>query len=213
MGFSTLLDIIGSTIIGGMLILILFRLNDSAVENTYTYGEELVVQQNLVEVVTLLEYDFRKIGYCADYQQLPIISDAIISADSTDITFWTDLPESENGVGDGTLDQLRYFVSDTSVLNSTPNPRDIMLYRVVNGATPKGSNLGVTEFKLRYFNSLGVEIDTPVLDTGEIASMEISITIESTMLTENWMTNPEYQKYVSSYWRQVRLSARNLRNR
>ena len=72
MGFSTIIDIIGSTLIGGMLLMILFRMNDAAVENTYVYGGELLVQQNLVEVVTLLEYDFRKIGYCADWQQMRI---------------------------------------------------------------------------------------------------------------------------------------------
>ena len=213
MGFSTLLDIIGSTFIGGMLILILFRLNDNAVENTYEYSQELVVQQNLVEVVTLVEYDFRKIGYCADYQQLPIVSDAIIAADSTDISFWTDLPESENGVGDGVLDRLRYYVGSPSAMSGTANPRDRMLYRVVNNETPKGANLGVTEFKLTYFDARGIQISCPVDVPGDIASMEISITVESTELTENWLTNPEYQKYVSSYWRQVRLAARNLRNR
>ena len=63
MGFSTLIDILGSTIIGGMLLMILLRLNDASVQNTYVYGGDLMVQQNLVEVVRLLEHDFRKIGF------------------------------------------------------------------------------------------------------------------------------------------------------
>jgi hypothetical protein len=60
MGFSTLIDILGSTLVGGMLLLILLRLNDASIENTYVYGGDLMVQQNLVSVVELLEYDFRK---------------------------------------------------------------------------------------------------------------------------------------------------------
>ena len=56
MGFSTLIDILGSTVVGGLLFLILLTLNDNAVENTFVYGGELLVQQSLVEVVTLLEH-------------------------------------------------------------------------------------------------------------------------------------------------------------
>ena len=86
MGFSTLIDIFGSTIIGSILFLILLRLNDASVENTYMNGGELIVQQNLVEAVQLIEYDFRKIGYCADWTKIPDPSKAIISADSSSIT-------------------------------------------------------------------------------------------------------------------------------
>ena len=126
MGFSTLIDILGSTLIGGMLLLILLRINDAAVENTYVYGGELIVQQNLVEVVSLLEYDLRKIGYCADWQQIPDPSQAILAADSNDITFLTDLDS------DGYVDTLRYFTGNPSALPGTANPRDMMLYRVEN---------------------------------------------------------------------------------
>jgi len=124
MGFSTLLDILGSSIIGGMLLMILWRLNDAATQNTYNYGGEVIVQQNLVEVVSLLEHDFRKIGYCKDWTKIPDPSQAIISADSTSIKFLTDLDN------DGQVDSLRYYLGPTSELTVTPNPRDRMLYRV-----------------------------------------------------------------------------------
>ncbi|KAF0210567.1 MAG: hypothetical protein FD178_3609, partial [Ignavibacteria bacterium] len=71
MGFSTLIDILGSTIVGGMLLMILFRLNEAATQNTYNYGADLIVQQSLVEVVQLLEYDFKKVGYCRDWTKIP----------------------------------------------------------------------------------------------------------------------------------------------
>lgn len=213
MGFSTLLDIIGSTLIGGMLILILFRMNDAAVENTYTYGQELIVQQNLVEVVTLLEHDLRKIGYCADWQQIPNPSKSILEAGPHNIKFLTDFPTEEGGLGDGVLDELEYYVSGTGLLSGTSNPRDIMLYRVENDDSPKGANLGVTQFDLVYYNTLGQVIPFPITDPGEIERIEINITVESTELTENWLSEPESQKYISSYWRQIRLAAKNLDNR
>ena len=67
MGFSTILDILGSTIIGGILMMNLFQINSSAVENNYTGTGELTAQQNLSAIVQVIEHDFRKIGYCADW--------------------------------------------------------------------------------------------------------------------------------------------------
>ncbi|MCB0747459.1 MAG: hypothetical protein KDC90_08340, partial [Ignavibacteriae bacterium] len=63
MGFSTLIDILGSSLIGGLILLILLRMNDSTVENSYLNSGEMIVQSNLLAVVELLEHDFRKIGY------------------------------------------------------------------------------------------------------------------------------------------------------
>ena len=69
MGYSTIIDLISSISIGGLLMLILFRLNDATVENNYVYGGEAIAQSNLVEVVQLVERDFRKIGFCK-YQRI-----------------------------------------------------------------------------------------------------------------------------------------------
>lgn len=199
MGFSTLIDILGSTLIGGMLLLILLRINDAAVENTYVYGGELIVQQNLVEVVSLLEYDFRKIGFCADWQQIPDPSQAILAADSNDITFLTDLDS------DGYVDTLRYFTGNTSALPGTANPRDMMLYRVENNEQPKGANLGVTQFNMLFFDAIGNVIPFPITHPSEIYTMQINITVENTDAYD--------ENYSSAFWRQIRLAARNLRNR
>lgn len=200
MGFSTLIDIFGSTIIGGLLFLTLLRLNDSATENTYTFGGELEVQQNLVATVQLLEYDFRKIGYCQDYTKIPIPSKAIIAASDTSITFLSDVaPE------DGKVDTVKYYLGPLSELAVTPNPNDRMLYRVVNHNKPRGANLGVVLFKLTYFNALGDTIAFPINVPGEIYTMQIDIKVENTSAYE--------KKYSNAFWRQIRLAARNIRNR
>ena len=62
MGISTILDIIGSVFVGGLLLLILFRLNTSATGTLYNSNAEINVQQAMVSVVEVLESDFRKIG-------------------------------------------------------------------------------------------------------------------------------------------------------
>lgn len=179
--------------------MLMWRLNDAATQNTYNYGGEVIVQQNLVEVVGLLEYDFRKIGYCKDWTKIPDPSKSILSADSTSIKFLTDLNN------DGIIDSLRYYVGPTSELLSTPNPRDRMLYRIENAAAPAGSNLGITNFRLTYYNALGVMMDFPITNTGQIAIMKIDLKIESTAAYG--------EEYPVVYWRQIRMTSRNLRNR
>lgn len=199
MGFSSLIDILGSTIVGGMLFMILLRINDTAVQNTFTYGGDLIVQQNLVAVVELLEYDFKKIGYCSDWEEIPDPSKAIISADSTSIAFLTDIEP------DGTVDTMYYSLGSTDELSHTDNPRDRMLYRIINDGDRLGSNLGITEFKILYFNALGNQIPFPITVPGEIYTMQINIRVENSAAYD--------QYYSSAFWRQIRLASKNLRNR
>jgi hypothetical protein len=205
MGFSTIIDIVGSIIIGGTLMLILWRLNDAATENTYNYSGELSLQQNLATVAMVIEYDFRKIGYCANWNKIPDPTKSIVLADSNKIKFLTDVATPSDPEGDGIVDTMYYYLGPASELTATENPRDRMLYRVVNSETPIGSNMGVTLFKMVYFNALGDTIGFPITVPGEIASMEINVTVENIAAYD--------QKYSSAFWRQIRLVARNLRNR
>ena len=206
MGFSTLLDILGSTIVGGLLLLILFRMSTASNANTYKNGGELIVQQDLAEVVKLIEYDFRKIGYCKNYNMIPDPSKSITSANDTSITFLTDVanpPTYPNG--DGIVDTMHYYLGSTSELSETPNPADRLLYRVINHDTPAGSNLGITMFHLTYFGTLGNHITTPVAQPGEIATIRIDLEVQNAVAYD--------EQYSSVFWRQIRMVARNLRNR
>ncbi len=206
MGFSSLIDVLGSMLIGGVLLLIILRLNESAVQNVYVNAGELIVQQNLLETVKLLEYDFRKIGYCVNWEKFPDPSKAIIYASEHGIKFLTDLQDPPTyPSGDGIIDTVYYYTGPTSELTATPNTKDKMLYRVVNNEQPKGANLGITQFDLLYFNALGDTIHFPITVPSEIYTMQISITVENTQAYG--------EQYSTVFWRQLRLAARNLRNR
>jgi hypothetical protein len=210
MGFSTLIDLLGSMVVGGLLFIILLRLNETSTQNTFQYSGELQVQENLVSVVELLEYDFRRIGYCYDYTKI-IPKDAIVAADSNSITFKTDFPTSSNKLGDGTVDVLKYYVGPSSECSSTPNLNDRKIYRVENNSTPKGVNLGVTEFKIEYFNSTGTKLTCPVANPQEIITMQISLRIENTAAYHNIYADTSHNsQYVSAFWRQMRFSSRML---
>jgi len=199
MGIATLFDLVGSIIIGGLLLITLLKLNDNATRNTYTFSGELIVQENLVTSVEVLEYDFRKIGYCEDPFAIPNPTKAILYADSTDIKYLTDVDF------DGTPDTVRYYLGPASELTGTPNPNDRMLYQEINGDAA-AVNLGITLFNIKYFGALGEELSLPrtFAPTG-IFSMQIDIRIENVAAYD--------EEYRYAFWRQIRLASRNLDNR
>lgn len=205
MGTSTILDILSSLIVFGMLFLISLGVNDVATESAYLYAGELIVQENLVEIVTLLEYDLRKIGYSSDPTALPDPSKAILYADDHSIRFVTDLLTAGNPLGDGIPDTMHYYLGSVDELAKSPNPRDRHLYRVLNNEKPDGVNLGVIQFDMAYFNVQGDMIDTPVVVPGEISTLLVTVAVE----------NPAAyaEEYSTAMWKQLRLAARNLRNR
>ncbi len=205
MGASTMLDMIGSFVVGGMLFLMALRLNASAVEESSVYNGNLILQQNMTTTVNLIETDFRKIGYCRNWRMIPDPSQSIRIADSNRLRFWTDLGN------DGTLDSLTYYLGPASELNDTPNPRDRFLYRQEDANPPERMNLGITQFQLRYRDAEDSIIAFPVTDPREVNSLELSIAIESAApMTQQYMNDTsQYQVF----WRQIRLVTKNLRNR
>lgn len=199
MGTNVILDIIGSVIIGGVLLITLFRMSDRATESTYSKTGDLTVQQNIAAVVRVLENDFRKIGYCADWKKIPNPAKSIIMADVNQIKFLTDVDR------DGNVDTMYYYTGSTSELIYTANPRDIFLYRVVNSEKPAKVNLGVTHFSLKYFDVNKDIINPPIAAFGGIYTIQIDVAVED--------VEAYNQKYNQVFWRQLRLVARNLKNR
>jgi hypothetical protein len=205
MGFTTLLDIAGSMIIGGVLMTMVWRLSDASTEKTYNHSGELTVQQNLLTLAEMIEFDFRKIGYINTWDAVvdprtkkPFISSqAIFYANVSSMSFYTDLYPY-----DGNLDSLRYYLGPLSECSSTPNPRDRILYRVENGSAPVRSNLGVTDFHMVYFDVNDDTIPTPVITRGLIKSIEINITVENVAAYD--------EKYTNAFWKQIRLASRNI---
>lgn len=199
MGVNVILDILGSMIIGSILMLSLFRVSNSSTEDLYRGTGNLTAQTNLATVVQILENDFRKIGYCADWKQIPVPTEAILYADSCSIRYLTDVDQ------DGMIDTMYYHMDYATDIPQTPNPRDRFLYRTVNGEAPVGVNLGLTEFKMEFYNALGTKLNFPIADPREIYSMQIDISVEDVAAYD--------EKYQTVFWRQIRMAARNLFNR
>ncbi len=120
----------------------------------------------------------------------------ILFADTSSITFLTDIDRN------GFLDSLSFYVSDTTALSFTKNPRDRIMYRKLNTQQPLIICTNITRFYIKYFDALGMELMSPVAQTKRIAFMQISFKVE----------DPEAydEKYSEAYWQQVRLTSRNL---
>jgi type II secretory pathway component PulJ len=197
---STVIDIVASIIIGGMMLGIILKLNGTAAQSVYLNSGEVVCQQNLVVQAQILETDFRRIGYCADYTNIQDPTKAIISADTASIKFVADI--DQNGV----MDTIYYYLGPATALVATANPRDKILYRVVNGVTPTGSDAGITRFYLVYFNYVGDTIHCPVTAANLplITDVELNMNIENTSIDSS---------QIYAYWRQEKLAIPNIKNR
>jgi len=205
MGSSSILDIIGSFLVAGLLFLMGLRLNAGANETTAVYNDNLTLQRNMTSLVGLLEQDFRRIGYCQNWRKIPDPSKSVRIAEANRLRFLTDINNN------GNLDSITYYLGPPSELTSTPNPRDCYLYRQVNAQTPQRINFGVSQFNLRYYDALNDSIQFPITDPRRVFFMEVSVAMETAFPYKQEYTNDPsaYQ----TFWKQIRLVTKNLRNR
>lgn len=212
MGSSTLLDIIGSILIGGFMLLILHSVNQTASENSAKYSGDLITQQNLVSVIELLEHDFARIGYCSDVSLIPAKEDMITYADSNKIVFLTDLQANKDSIqGDGTLESLVYELGPK--VTETPNENDRLLYRYIDGGAKSSSNLGITKFTIKYYDNLDNELPhtSGKVDSKLIAYMQIDIKVEDVYGYDISNTDKTYEeRFPTTFWRQIKLASKNL---
>lgn len=209
MGQSTLIDILGSMIIGGLLLLTLHSLNNRAAESSNEYNSDLVSQLNLVSIIDLIEYDFSRIGYCENPDSILNPEDMIIHADSNSISFWTDLAQSSTDFhGDGIKEKLIYELGPD--VNGTPNPNDKLVYRYLEGEPKEASNLGITFFKISYFDNFGYKLTHPI-DTKLINSIQIDIRVEDCYGYDTDNSEKSHsEKFPTIFWRQIRLANKTM---
>jgi type II secretory pathway component PulJ len=196
MGFTTLLDILGASIFGGILLLNLLRLNENVYQVDNATGHDVNLQVEVVNVADVVESDFNKIGYCADPDK---INDdpKVILADTSSIKFIYDVDKN------GTYDTVYYYVSGTNALLSSPNPRDRILYRQVNHDVPFILSDNITEFKLQYLDALKDTLTTPLAAPGLANYIKIAFRVEDPFAYDN--------NYVEAFWRRLTVTSKNLR--
>ena len=201
MGTQVILDILSSMMIGGVLLLTLNQVNFNTITTFFYYNNDFILQSSLLDVITIIENDLKRIAYAADPSLIAVPSECLKYADSTTFRFMGDIDNN------GSIEDITYSLGPVSELANTKNPRDRILYRTVNGGNKEMICTNVTQMMFEYFNYTKEKLSVPMIDAaaGEISAIQISIEVQSPDAFE--------QDYNQAYWRQLRLAIKNLRNR
>ncbi len=183
-----LLDIIGSTIIAGMVIMILMAVNINTTTSSAALLFTTIEQQKMTQVSEIIQYDFYKIGYLIPGEKIAI-------ADSNEIKFYADIDN------DTEIDSIHYYVGYTTDLSYTSNPNDKPLYRQRNWQDNLLAEIPVVDFNLSYYDSIGNSLDYSSLTSAAgrtlIKSIKIKITVESDELYADEYRTSEWKKKIS----------------
>jgi hypothetical protein len=184
---TSLLDIITATFIGATLILMILGIIFYIQNSSQEVNNANLAQMNVKEIAELLDYDLYKIGF-----RVP--GSKIILADSTRLYFLSDIDNN------GKIDTIKYILGSPDELTVTPNPKDKILYRVMNNEPLQGSNLGVVDFKFTYYDSTNTKINYSSLvsqtQRDMIKAIEYYVKTESLYPIEGYYPGAEIKKVV-----------------
>ena len=177
---NAILDLLGASVIGAMVTLVILNLNIYSSNIKFSSDSELRLQQNAKTLADIISFDLRKIGFKKE-------GTAIINAQPRKISFYTDI--DTNGV----IDVVTYLLSDSLAVLNTTNPRDKILCRVVNNDSSYGPSLGLVDLTFEYLNIDGKT--TANLDSIKYINAELFV--ES---PDEVKTPQGNKKFLFTYW-------------
>jgi hypothetical protein len=194
---NILLDLLGSTLIAGILFLLIFKLNVYTSNANYYSDNELRLQQNVKTLAEVINNDFRKIGY--NYN-----GTAIVTAQPRRIKFYADM-DAPGTFGHGIVDFVEYYLGDSTEATGTANQRDKVLYRVINNTdTLGGPTLGLVDLKFSYLDAQGIQ--TSVLANIKYVKAEFWAEPYE-FVSDNLTGQPDSSQF--TYW-ELTLNPRNI---
>ncbi len=164
---SIMIDIIGSFIVVGMLILTILNVDVKMSDESYKSLTELKTQEELIQLGRIIEFDFYKAGYQRNRHG------AMQIAESGRIKFRTNLYNVPGG-----KDSIEYDLG--GYVTVTTNPYDRLLVRYEN-TTKVYINYSVTQFELSYYNRNDSLLTAPVTGAwlDSIKSVKVKLTLQS----------------------------------
>jgi hypothetical protein len=165
-------------------------------------SEQNVVGQNGADttsgIARMIEYEFSRIGSGASCPS-PVIE--VATADS--IAF------NGNVDRDTANERVTYKVQNyTGSLTAGMNPNLKLLYRRENAVLTPGGALGITLFKLSYYDAMGRPISFPIggATLNTIRSVKVQLRVESA-----YKVNPKDpgETYAATYWEKI-ISPKNI---
>ena len=191
---SSMLDMVGSAIIFGVLILTVARVQGNLNSTMYQNTFNLNTQTEAVLLARQIEYDLTKAGY-------RVTGAKILIADSTRIAFKGALTYG------GTVDSIAYYPGSEDT--TTTNPHD---FRFVRYAASKGGlsqRLGMTYFSISYYDSLNNLMPTPVTGADRFAIRGIHVKFRVESLEPVTDASTRDSSYYAVYWEKL-IYPRNL---
>lgn len=194
------IDTLGATLLFGVVVLIVVGLNAMLMSTSHQDNFRTIVNEQISGVDTLagltaiFAEDIQNAGYNS--------TAAFRLADSNKITILGDIDQT------GSADSVRWYLSAvTPPAGTNPNLRNSLL-RKQNTQSGLGGGLGVSLFRLFYYDSLGRAISTPVASgsLGKIRSIKVQIQVESSYRVAYGTDT----SYAASYWERT-FTPRNLR--
>lgn len=225
---ANMIDIIGSMVLGGMILLLTLIVTDVNTRNFMNYNADAIVQSNLTHTAHLIEDDLRKMGYGipeADQSTIIQIGTAshlkYLSQLNLNFKYW---PGS--GIDD-IPDTIEYqiILADTISFQDTT----IYLYNVKKTVkiTPnynKTALLGRISNSdvFRYLDQVGHEVSVILaarMVEVTLVSLNQDIVLSPELVSKELkgIENEEFRKQEllrllrPSFWRQTRLVSQNLR--
>ena len=161
---SSHLDIIGSVIIAGMVILNFAFFMGERTESQVESTNRISAQTDVSDVTQTLRFDLRKVGFGCD--SLPILR-----ATENSFVFRADL---EN---DGKVDTVGYYFGTASTLLNEKT--DGLLYRIVNRVKQRGQDLNLTDFRFVYFTKNTYGTLSQTTDMAKIHAIGVRLRVRS----------------------------------
>ena len=195
---SVLLDLMGSTFIGGILLLLVLKMNLFITNAGFTSDSELKLQQSAKTLAEILNYDLRKIGYNHDKSS----GSPFITVNDSVIEFKADVVPV---YGDGTTETIKYYVGEPELIMGQSFR---VLKRSVNGTEDMaGPSLGLVKLNFSYLDSVSQTIADPQSSLSKINYVKTELWVEPEIPFDNFTTGVRDSIY--TYWELI-INPRNL---
>jgi hypothetical protein len=197
---TVMLDIVFSSVLGGVIAIIVVNANLVIKEAVANFNSDVVVQQMLITDAQIVESEFRNMG-----SGVPSGDIRITQATDTCVSFKMALrPEPWYEPTD-----VKYYPGSRSELTWTDNPDDRYLYRQESTQTPQTVGI-VSKFSIKYFNFINEVIVTPEPDSlRNIAIVEVTMEVQNPF--NSFVDENGKKHFASALWKQTRLASQNLR--
>ncbi len=193
-----LLELIGASLIGALIMLIGLSLNLQINDSSREIFQSSYNQYSSITAEQVIDYDFYKAGYRETGEKL-------IQADSSIIKFKADLDDN------GTADTVSYYLGTKESLTATNNPNDMQLYRKINSQSAGLVSL-VTRFLLTYTDSTGNNLTyaslTNPVNRAKVRAIKVYVKCELPEAINN-PYNPDILSYNPVDWRKT-IRPKNL---